>query len=67
MGALDTMETGMQEKLKKLRAALQNLKNSGVLAKGYMAEIALLAAVDLMEEMMGEIERLKRDRKDAGR
>jgi hypothetical protein len=32
-----------------------------------MAEIALLAAVDLMEEMMGEIERLKRDRKDAGR
>ena len=54
----------MEEKLEKLRATLQDLKKSGVLAKGYMAEIALIAAIDLMEEMVAEIEKLKRE-KDA--
>lgn len=57
----------MEEKLAKLRAALQDLKDSGVLAKGYMAEAALLAAVDLMEEMVEEIEKLKRDKEDASK
>jgi hypothetical protein len=56
------MDAGMEEKLAKLRAALQDLKDSGVLAKGYMAEAALLATVDLMEEMIEEIEKLKRDK-----
>lgn len=57
----------MEEKLEKLRATLQDLKDSGVLAKGYMAEIALLAAVELMEEMVAEIEKLKRDKEDVGK
>lgn len=61
------METSMEEKLAKLRAALQDLKDSGVLAKGYLAEVALVAAVELMEEMMEEIEKLKRDKTDAGK
>lgn len=59
------MDTGMQEKLAKLRAALEDLKNSGVLAKGYMAEAALLATVALMEEMIAEIEKLKREQDSA--
>lgn len=57
----------MEEKLAKLRTALQDLKESGVLAKGYMAEIALLVAVDLMDEMVKEIEKLKADRENAGK
>ncbi len=61
------MDTGMEEKLAKLRAALQDLKNSGVLAKGYMAEAALLAAVELMEQMVEEIEKLKRERESAAK
>ncbi len=56
------MDTVMQEKLAKLRTALEDLKNSGVLAKGYMAEAALLATVALMEEMIAEIEALKREK-----
>jgi hypothetical protein len=54
------MENHMEEKLAKLRAALKDLKDSGVLAKGYLAEAALVVAVDLMEEMIAEIEKLKR-------
>ena len=54
----------MEEKLEKLRAALEDLKGSGVLAKGYMAELALIAAIELMEEMVGEIQKLKHE-KDA--
>lgn len=50
----------MEEKLAKLRAALKDLKDSGVLAKGYLAEAALVVAVDLMEEMIAEIKKLKR-------
>ena len=61
------MEPGMQEKLATLRAALQDLKKSGVLAKGYMAEAALLAAVALMEEMIAEIENLKQEKERAGK
>lgn len=57
----------MEEKLNKLRGALQDLKGSGVLAKGYMAELALIAAIDLMEEMVVEIEKLKRDRPETGK
>lgn len=49
----------MDEKLGKLRAALEELKGSGVLAKGYMAEMALIAAIDLMEEMVREIKQIK--------
>ncbi|KAB2312874.1 hypothetical protein F8A87_04040 [Betaproteobacteria bacterium SCN2] len=59
------MDAGMQEKLAKLRTALEDLKNSGVLAKGYMAEAALLATVALMEEMIAEIEKLKREQDSA--
>jgi glycyl-tRNA synthetase beta subunit len=61
------MDAGMEEKLARLRAALQDLKNSGVLAKGYMAEAALLAAVELMEQMVAEIDELKRARENAGK
>lgn len=57
----------MEEKLEKMRAALQDLKKSGVLAKGYMAEIALIAAIDLMEEMVEEIEKLKREQDAANK
>ncbi len=52
----------MQEKLAALRAALQALGKAGVLRKAFMAEAALLAAVSLMEEMIAEIEKLKREK-----
>lgn len=61
------MEPGMQEKLARLRAALQDLKKAGVLRKAFMAEAALLAAVALMEEMIAEIENLKQDKERAGK
>jgi hypothetical protein len=51
----------MEEKLAKLRATLQDLKKASVFRKGLAAETALLAAVALMEDMVAEIERLKRD------
>ena len=61
------MEPGMQEKLARLRAALQDLKKAGVLRKAFMAEAALLAAVALMEEMIAEIEKLKQEKERAGK
>lgn len=61
------MGPGMQEKLARLRAALQDLKKAGVLRKAFMAEAALLAAVALMEEMIAEIENLKQDKERAGK
>lgn len=61
------MNTRMEVKLAKLRAALQDLKESGVLAKGYMAEMALMAAVALMEQMVEEIEKLKHDKESSGK
>lgn len=61
------MEPGMQEKLARLRAALQDLKKAGVLRKAFMAEAALLAAVALMEEMIAEIENLKQEKERAGK
>lgn len=61
------MESGMQEKLLRLRAALQDLKSAGVLAKGYMAEAALVATVALMEDMIAEIEKLKHKKDNAGK
>jgi hypothetical protein len=51
----------MEEKLAKLRATLQDLKKASVFRKALAAETALLAAVALMEDMVAEIERLKRD------
>lgn len=61
------MGPGMQEKLARLRAALQDLKKAGVLRKAFMAEAALLAAVALMEEMIAEIENLKQEKERAGK
>ncbi len=61
------MEPGMQEKLARLRAALQDLKKAGVLRKAFMAEAALLATVALMEEMIAEIEKLKQEKERAGK
>lgn len=61
------MEPGMQEKLARLRAALQDLKKAGVLRKAFMAEAALLATVALMEEMIAEIENLKQEKERAGK
>ncbi len=57
----------MEEKLARLRAALQDLKKAGMLRKAFMAEAALLAAVALIEEMVEEIEKLKRDKESAGK
>jgi hypothetical protein len=61
------MDPGMEAKLAKLRAALHDLKNAGMLRKAFMAEAALLAAVALMEEMVEEIEKLKSERGSAGK
>ena len=54
------MDATMEEKLARLRAALQDLKRASVFKKALLAEAALLAAVALMEEMVEEIEQLKR-------
>lgn len=56
------METHLEEKLASLRAALQDLKKASVFRKALLAETALLAAVALMEDMVEEIEQLKRDK-----
>ena len=57
----------MEEKLARLRAALQDLKKASVFRKALLAETALLAAVALMEQMVEEIEKLKRDKENAGK
>lgn len=49
----------MRENLTKLRASLQELKQASVFKKGVAAEEALLATVVLIEQMVGEIEKLK--------
>lgn len=49
----------MKERLTKLRDALELLKRASVFKKALAAEAALLVAVDLFEEIVEEIERLK--------
>jgi len=57
----------MEEKLAKLRATLQNMKKVSVFKKALAAEAALLAALVLIEQMVEEIEKLKRDKESAGK
>jgi hypothetical protein len=49
----------MREQLTKLHAALQDLKRASVFRKALTAETAIIAAVELIEQMMDEIEKLK--------
>lgn len=55
----------MRENLTKLRASLQELKRASVFRKALAAETALLAALVLVEEMVEEIEKLKKAQADA--
>ena len=55
----------MREELTKLYAALQSLKKASVFRKAIAAEVAIESAVVLLEKMVGEIEKLKRDKEDA--
>ena len=50
----------MIEKLAELRATLQDLKRASMFKKALAAEAALIAALALIEEMVEEIEKLKR-------
>jgi hypothetical protein len=50
----------MKTKLIELRASLQELKEASMFRKAEAAEVSLLAALALLEEMVAEIERLKR-------
>lgn len=55
----------MRDELAKLRATLQDLKRASVFRKAIAAETALVAAVALIEQMMEEIEKLKREKDGA--
>lgn len=57
----------MREKLAELRATLQELKRASVFKKALAAEAALMAAQVLIEEMVEEIEKLKRGQGGADR
>lgn len=57
----------MREELEKLRACLQELKKASVFRKALVAEAALLAALVLLEQMVEEIEKLKRGDEGAGK
>jgi hypothetical protein len=57
----------MKEKLADLRNALQELKRASVFKKALVAEAALTAAVVLIEEIVEEIEKLKRTQGSADR
>lgn len=57
----------MEEKLTKLRATLQDLKKASIFKKALAAEAAILAAVALIEDMVEEIDKLKRDKESAGK
>ena len=46
----------MKEQLTKLNAALQDLKRASVFRKALTAETAIVAAVELIEQMVDEIE-----------
>ena len=50
----------MKEKLEALRGALQDLKRASVFKKALVAEIALTKAVELIEDMVREIEEMKK-------
>jgi hypothetical protein len=50
----------MRKKLTELRTALQELKRASMFKKALAAEAALMAALVLIEEMVEEIEKLKR-------
>jgi len=50
----------MREKLAALRAALQDLKRASMFRKALAAETALVKAVELIEDMMREIEEMKK-------
>jgi hypothetical protein len=56
------MDTNMEERLAKLRAALQELRKASIFRKALVVETALLAAVALIEQMVEEIEKLKADK-----
>jgi hypothetical protein len=57
----------MREKLTALSAALQELKRASVFKKSFAAETALLQALELFEEIVEEIEKLKGSQTDADR
>ena len=57
----------MREKLAALRAALQDLKRASVFRKAIAAETALVKAVELIEDMMREIEDMKKREADGGK
>jgi len=57
----------MREKLAELRVALQELKKASVFRKAIIAEVALMAALVLVEEMVEEIEKLKEGQGGEGR
>jgi len=57
----------MREKLAALRAALQDLKRASVFRKAIAAEAALVKAVELIEDMMREIEDMKKREADGGK
>lgn len=50
----------MREKLAALRAALQDLKRASLFRKALVAETAISKAVDLIEDMVREIEEMKK-------
>lgn len=56
----------MREQLAHLHKALQDLKRASVFRKAMAAEAAIEAAVVLLEQMMDEIEKLKREKDGAG-
>ena len=57
----------MREKLAALRAALQDLKRASVFRKAIAAESALVKAVELIEDMMREIEEMKKREGDGSK
>jgi len=50
----------MKTRLIELRASLQALKEASMFKKAEAAEVSLLAALALLEEMVAEIDKLKR-------
>jgi hypothetical protein len=50
----------MRKKLAELRTALQELKRASIFKKAIAAEAALMVALVLIEEMVEEIEKLKK-------
>lgn len=50
----------MKTRLIELRASLQALKAASMFRKAEAAEVSLLAALALLEEMVAEIDKLKR-------